>query len=436
MLQAMNTGHDGSMTTLHANTPRDALSRLETMIAMASLDLPEKAMRQQIASAINVVIQVSRLGDGTRKVTRSPRSSAWKATSSPCRTSSSSSGRASATVTRCSATSSATGIRPKFADRLKSYGIDLARHALLQPRATRPHARAAEALSDGRLCRRRRWICRAARSSWRWPSARSRWRCSWSSSRSGAASGTRCVSFAPSPDDDRGRRAWSASRRRSRCPTGCEPIAARVPALAGPRLMLEQAGLKMSLADFLVISVGLSLALGLGLLVLTRYWPRPHRRAVFGARCRTWCSDASGTSGSTSSRSCSPRPSTCSGAPSAPATRCRPGSRWWPTRPGEPIASEFRRTHEEHRFGLPFEDAMLAMADRVNIVDVRILVTAILIQREVGGNLAEVLDNLATGDPGALHHPAPAPGLHRPGPVQRLRAGACCRSRSARPSTG
>jgi len=61
----------------------------------------------------------------------------------------------------------------------------------------------------------------------------------------------------------------------------------------------------------------------------------------------------------------------------------------------EPVASEFRRTHEEHRFGLAFEDAMLAMADRVRIVDVRILVTAILIQREVGGNLAEVLDNLA-----------------------------------------
>jgi Flp pilus assembly protein TadB len=63
---------------------------------------------------------------------------------------------------------------------------------------------------------------------------------------------------------------------------------------------------------------------------------------------------------------------------------------------GEPVASEFRRTHEEHRFGLAFEDAMLAMADRVRIVDVRILVTAILIQREVGGNLAEVLDNLAS----------------------------------------
>jgi pilus assembly protein CpaF len=68
MLQAMNTGHDGSLTTIHANSPRDALSRLETMVAMASLNLPEQAMRRQIASAIDVVIQVSRLSDGTRKV--------------------------------------------------------------------------------------------------------------------------------------------------------------------------------------------------------------------------------------------------------------------------------------------------------------------------------------------------------------------------------
>ena len=62
----------------------------------------------------------------------------------------------------------------------------------------------------------------------------------------------------------------------------------------------------------------------------------------------------------------------------------------------EPIAGEFRRAFEEQRFGLPFEDALLAMADRITLVDVRILVTAILIQREVGGNLAEVLDNLAS----------------------------------------
>lgn len=68
MLQAMNTGHDGSLTTVHANSPRDALSRLETMVAMANLNIPETAIRRQIASALDVVVQVSRLSDGTRKV--------------------------------------------------------------------------------------------------------------------------------------------------------------------------------------------------------------------------------------------------------------------------------------------------------------------------------------------------------------------------------
>jgi pilus assembly protein CpaF len=69
MLQAMNTGHDGSLTTVHANSPRDALARIETMIAMGNISLPEKAMRQQIASAIQVVVQQNRMSDGSRKVT-------------------------------------------------------------------------------------------------------------------------------------------------------------------------------------------------------------------------------------------------------------------------------------------------------------------------------------------------------------------------------
>jgi pilus assembly protein CpaF len=69
MLQAMNTGHDGSLTTIHANSPRDALYRLDTMVAMANLNIPERAIRQQIASAVNLIVQVTRLSDGTRKIT-------------------------------------------------------------------------------------------------------------------------------------------------------------------------------------------------------------------------------------------------------------------------------------------------------------------------------------------------------------------------------
>jgi pilus assembly protein CpaF len=69
MLQAMNTGHDGSMTTVHANTPRDAFSRLETMVMMASAHVPDRVIRQQLASAINIVLQCARMSDGSRKVT-------------------------------------------------------------------------------------------------------------------------------------------------------------------------------------------------------------------------------------------------------------------------------------------------------------------------------------------------------------------------------
>jgi pilus assembly protein CpaF len=68
MLQAMNTGHEGSLTTIHANTPRDALSRLETMILFAGTNLPNKAMREQISSALDVIVQIARLSDGTRRM--------------------------------------------------------------------------------------------------------------------------------------------------------------------------------------------------------------------------------------------------------------------------------------------------------------------------------------------------------------------------------
>ena len=69
MLQAMNTGHDGSLTTIHSNSPRDTLSRIETMVLMAGFDLPVRAIREQIASAVDLIVHVARLRDGTRRVT-------------------------------------------------------------------------------------------------------------------------------------------------------------------------------------------------------------------------------------------------------------------------------------------------------------------------------------------------------------------------------
>ena len=68
MLQAMNTGHEGSISTIHSNTPRDALARLETMVMMSGMDLPSRAIREQVAAAIHMIVQIGRLSDGSRKV--------------------------------------------------------------------------------------------------------------------------------------------------------------------------------------------------------------------------------------------------------------------------------------------------------------------------------------------------------------------------------
>ena len=125
MLQAMNTGHDGSLTTIHANSPRDAVARMETMAMMANLNLPEKAIRKQIASAVTIVLQVSRFSDGSRRLTHITEITGMeddvvsmqdvflfeKHGVSP-------DGKTVGMFT-------ATGIRPKFADKLRASGIEL-----------------------------------------------------------------------------------------------------------------------------------------------------------------------------------------------------------------------------------------------------------------------------------------------------------------------
>jgi pilus assembly protein CpaF len=125
MLQAMNTGHDGSLTTVHANTPRDALSRLETMVAMANVNLPDKAMRQQIASAIQIVIQQARMSDGTRKVTSVSEITGMEGDiitmQEIYRFEKLGLGAEGKVVGRFVAT----GVRPKVCERLKSAGIQL-----------------------------------------------------------------------------------------------------------------------------------------------------------------------------------------------------------------------------------------------------------------------------------------------------------------------
>jgi pilus assembly protein CpaF len=125
MLQAMNTGHDGSLTTLHANTPRDALGRLETMISMAGLNLPERAMRQQVSSAIDVVIQLSRMTDGQRKVMTIAEIVGMEGDVIQMQDIFVFEREGTAEDGAVIGDFRSTGIRPRFADRLKAYGIPL-----------------------------------------------------------------------------------------------------------------------------------------------------------------------------------------------------------------------------------------------------------------------------------------------------------------------
>ena len=127
MLQAMNTGHDGSLTTVHANTPRDSLSRLETMVLMAGVDLPVRAIREQVAGAVDMVIQQARLKDGSRRITAISEVVGMESdiiTMQDLFSFDFSAGRDE--QGRFRGTLRSTGLRPKFAEDLKDQGVELA----------------------------------------------------------------------------------------------------------------------------------------------------------------------------------------------------------------------------------------------------------------------------------------------------------------------
>ena len=125
MLQAMNTGHEGSLTTIHANTPRDAMARLENMVAMAAMNLPHHAARQQIAAAITVVLQVTRLVDGRRKVTSLQEVTGMEGEVVTMQEIFAYRQTGIGADGRVQGHFQATGVRPRFMERLRAYGVTL-----------------------------------------------------------------------------------------------------------------------------------------------------------------------------------------------------------------------------------------------------------------------------------------------------------------------
>jgi len=128
MLQAMNTGHDGSLSTVHANSTRDAMMRLETMVLMAGMDLPERAIREQIAAAIHVVIQLARLSDGTRKIMRISEVTGMEGNTIVMQDIFVYDRKGIGVNGAVLGDFSATGVRPTFLDKIKMLGVDIPPH--------------------------------------------------------------------------------------------------------------------------------------------------------------------------------------------------------------------------------------------------------------------------------------------------------------------
>jgi tight adherence protein B len=174
-----------------------------------------------------------------------------------------------------------------------------------------------------------------------------------------------------------------------------KPIASRMPALQDAELLMQQAEVSWSLPTLILMSVGTAVALGLGFLMLTRSLLVAFPVAIIGAALPTLYVRHKKNRRLEQFEELLPEAIDLVGRALRAGHPLSSGFKMAADDGPEPVASEFRRVFEEQRFGLPLQDSLLGMADRVNIVDTRILVTAILIQREVGGNLAELLANLS-----------------------------------------
>ena len=384
MLQAMNTGHDGSLTTIHANTPRDALIALDTMIAMARSNLPERAMRQQIASAIQIVVQLTRLSDGTRKVT-----SISEIT-----------GMEGDVITmqdifvfekigvtpdgKVIGRFRATGVRPKCSRAAQGGG-----HPPADAECSKALSRCGDVACLVRLRRRQRRHRRRRSPRWdrisprdraaasrspaaRWSSADARGASTSGDGRQTATGGDAAgASIASDRPDSRGAEAhetYRAVRRRerrlapslSRASVGAarRPVSGRPRSYARRSSVRSAALIGMTCADA-VCSCGVER-------------PPPQVRGAVSRSARSAVAGA------------------C-----APDMRSRPRSAWPPTNCQNRWASSSRKCSISRTSACRCSDALNELAERVPLLDVKFFVTAVAIQRETGGNLAEILDNLA-----------------------------------------
>lgn len=173
------------------------------------------------------------------------------------------------------------------------------------------------------------------------------------------------------------------------------PIVARIPHVRDAEHLLRQAGLRWKASSFLVVTTGFATALGASTLLATRRWPIAALAAAPGALIPYAYVRRKRTLRLRAFEEQLPEAIDLLGRAIRAGHPLSAGLKMVADEADDPVAGEFRTVFEEQRFGLPFEDALLGLCDRIDLVDVRIMTTAILVQREVGGNLAEILDNIA-----------------------------------------
>lgn len=173
------------------------------------------------------------------------------------------------------------------------------------------------------------------------------------------------------------------------------PLAARVPHLRDIGNALEQAGVRWKPETYLLITLGAAVVLGLGTFVAVRLWAAALIGAIGGACLPYLYLRWRKARFILAFEEYLPEAIDLLGRAIRAGHPLSAGLKMAGEEAAQPVAGEFRRVFEEQRFGIPFEDALMGLADRIDLVDVRILVTAIMVQREVGGNLAEVLDKIA-----------------------------------------
>ncbi len=391
MLQAMNTGHEGSLTTVHANSQRDALSRIESMFSMANLNIPERAVRAQIASAIHAVVQIARMVDGTRKVIaiceitgvegdmitmqdiftfdrpalmkrQSARSISRHRHPAQVRRQTGHR-RVAACVRRCSNP----GWRFSRGSRDTAEEIEC-------PHCIRCHHRIRDRRGSGvpgRLPARRAQCPRALAAG-----------SSGGRAKSGGAGTQRGTGAAARRNVERDSRARQHSAPLG---TGLQFPDAAFPGGHGNarrQHAVAVPGLRGGSRRGVAIVVGQQIVFGWAGFFLGALLPYSYASYTRGKRFQKF-------------EELFPE------AIDTLARAVRAGHAFTTAiemianEVSEPIASEFRKLFEEQKFGMPVRDALLNLAERVPLVDVKFFVTAVMLQRETGGNLAEILDNLS-----------------------------------------